>query len=365
MIRHVVIDGRELSGRPTGVGRYLMGLLTQWAACPGDRRFTVIVPGPVPPALAPLAPAITVARVEAASTGTWFEQVVLPAHVRALTPDVFFAPAYTAPLRLRCPVVVTIHDVSFFALPQEFHWREGVRRRWLTRATAHRAAAITTVSAFSADEIARYTGVDRTRIVIAPNGTPAAEPMPERRPPTVLYVGTLLGRRHVDALLDAFEIVRTAVPAARLELIGHDRAVPPVDPAARIARADGASAMRWRAYVDQPALDAAYAAARVLAFPSTYEGFALTPFEGIAHGAAAVLADTPVAREIYGDGAIYAAPSATGLAAAIVPLLTDDGAWRAVLTRGRDRLSRFSWAASAARVLEALDRAVAKSGDRA
>ena len=118
MSRHVVIDGRELAGRPTGVGRYLLALLAEWARDPGDRRYTVIVPGAVPAALAALAPAITVDPLPASATGTWYEQTTLAGRVRDLAPDVFFAPAYTAPLRLPCPLVVTIHDVSFFALPQ-------------------------------------------------------------------------------------------------------------------------------------------------------------------------------------------------------------------------------------------------------
>lgn len=357
MSRHVVIDGRELAGHPTGVGRYLMGLLTEWAAHPGDRRFTVIVPGEAPAGLAALGPAISIDRVAARGTGTWFEQTTLAARARALGADVFFAPAYTAPLRLPCPVVVTIHDVSFFALPEEFPWREGLRRRWLTRAVARRAAAVTTVSEFSAGEIARYTGIDRHAIVVAPNGAPPPGPRPGHRPPTVLYAGTLLTRRHVAALIDAFALVHARVPGARLELIGADRAVPAVHPAARIARSPAATAIRWRAWVDEAALETAYGAARVFVFPSTYEGFALTPLEAIAHGAAAVLADTPVAREIYGDGAIYAAPTPEGLASAIVPLLTDEGRWAAALDRGRDRLPRFTWAHTAARVLEALDRA--------
>jgi glycosyltransferase involved in cell wall biosynthesis len=357
MSRHVVIDGRELAGRPTGVGRYLLALLAEWARDPGDRRYTVIVPGAVPAALAALAPAITVDPLPASATGTWYEQTTLAGRVRDLAPDVFFAPAYTAPLRLPCPLVVTIHDVSFFALPQEFRWREGLRRRWLTRAAARRAAVVTTVSAFSADEIARYTRVDRAAIVVAPNGAPPAGPMPGTRPPTVLYAGTLLGRRHVDALIDAFAAIRAEVPEARLELIGHDRAAPPVDPAARIALSPAAGAIRWRPWVDETALAEAYDAARVFAFPSTYEGFALTPLEAIAHGAAAVLADTPVAREVYGDGAVYAPPTPGGLAAAIAPLLTDDAAWRTALERGRARLPRFAWADTAARVREALDRA--------
>ena len=37
----VAVDGRELEGRPTGVGRYLAGLLWAWATDGGSERFVV------------------------------------------------------------------------------------------------------------------------------------------------------------------------------------------------------------------------------------------------------------------------------------------------------------------------------------
>ena len=43
-------------------------------------------------------------------------------------------------------------------------------------------------------------------------------------------------------------------------------------------------------------------------FLSEYEGFGLTPLEAMARGVPAVVLDTAVAREAYGDGAIYVEP---------------------------------------------------------
>ena len=73
--------------------------------------------------------------------GTSWEQLGLRAAVNRDAPDVFFAPAYTAPLGLKMPFAVTIHDVSFSANPAWFRWREGLRRRWLTRRAARHGAA--------------------------------------------------------------------------------------------------------------------------------------------------------------------------------------------------------------------------------
>ena len=90
---------------------------------------------------------------EGAGRGTWWEQTHLRRAVRGDALDVFFAPAYTAPLGIAVPLALTIHDISFVAHPEWFRWREGLRRRWLTRRAAHAAAVVFTDSQFSRSEI--------------------------------------------------------------------------------------------------------------------------------------------------------------------------------------------------------------------
>ena len=129
------VDARELLGDTTGVGRYLGELLRRWTtrADADVREFILFTPD----ALRRSFPGTDV-RVLGGRSGTWWEQTTLGAAVRREAPDVFFAPAYTAPLRLAVPLVVTIHDVSFSRHPEWFSFREGTRRRWLTRSAARR-----------------------------------------------------------------------------------------------------------------------------------------------------------------------------------------------------------------------------------
>ena len=101
-------------------------------------------------------------------SGTLWEQCSLARALYREHPDVFFAPGYTAPLTGRMPVVLSIHDVSFAAHPEWFPWRQGVRRRWLTRQSANRAARVLTLSAFSREEIVQRLGTDGQRITVTP-----------------------------------------------------------------------------------------------------------------------------------------------------------------------------------------------------
>ena len=96
--------------------------------------------------------------------GHAWEQLVLPGLIRQSRANVLFAPAYTAPLTSPVPVVLTVHDVSFVAHPEWFSWREGVRRRVMTKASARRAARVLTQSDFTKREAVRYLGLDQSRV---------------------------------------------------------------------------------------------------------------------------------------------------------------------------------------------------------
>src|ERR1019366_3600353 len=109
-------------------------------------------------------------RLVPRAPGLWWEQVRLPRVAATDHLDLFFAPAYTAPLALDVPTVVTIHDVSFVAHPERFTMREGVRRRWLTRQSARKARAVLTVSDFSRRELIDRLDVPAAKIHVLPSG---------------------------------------------------------------------------------------------------------------------------------------------------------------------------------------------------
>src|SRR5258708_2578182 len=94
------IDARELCGHVTGVGRYLRGLLDEWSRSERARRHEFVLYSPEPLAIALDARRFPthVVSSRAGASGTWWEQVSLPKVAARDHLDVFFAPAYTAPL---------------------------------------------------------------------------------------------------------------------------------------------------------------------------------------------------------------------------------------------------------------------------
>ena len=162
----VGIDARELAGRPTGVGRYLRSLLRRWPE-PGD-ELLLYFNGP-PSAQLPPSPARLLPRGSArAFRGLLWQELELPRAAPSDALDVFFAPAYSCPLRLRLPRVTAVHDVSFFHHPQDFAPAEAARRRLLVGASLAVSTRVLTISEFSRREILALDPGLRPRLRVTP-----------------------------------------------------------------------------------------------------------------------------------------------------------------------------------------------------
>jgi glycosyltransferase involved in cell wall biosynthesis len=343
-VLRIGVDAREVLGDTTGVGRYLSELLKRWVARQdgSTRQFVLFAPDRI---TLPLPPDRAITRVlPARHAGTWWEQSALRNAVNRERLDLFFAPAYTAPMRLEIPFALTIHDVSFLAHPEWFRPREGLRRRWLTRHSGRQARVVLTDSVFSRDEILKHIGVSRDRVRVVPPGLSprhgAATPPSHRRERLVLFVGTLLNRRRLP-----------------LAIVGADRTWPPEDLPGLATRLGIANRMDLRSYVNDTELAALYARASVFVFLSEYEGFGLTPLEALAAGLPIVVLDTPIAREVYGPAATYVPRSAdvTDTAWIIRRILLDKAAAHEQMAVAPGVVARYSWDVAAASTLDALE----------
>ncbi len=354
------VDARELLGETTGVGRYLAELMRRWTARPdaAARRFTLYSPSP----LAMRFPeGTTDARVLGGSRGTWWEQTTLRRAVRRDRPDLFFAPAYTAPLGLGLPLAATIHDISFIAHPEWFRPRERWRRRIVTSRTAAAASVVITDSLFSQREIHTRLHVPPSRIrVVSPGITSSSAGESTTgvaaREPLVLYVGSVFNRRRLPDLIAAFRPVAAQMPAAKLVIVGADRTWPRQDLAAIAAAHGVARQVEVRRYVAEDELEALYARASVFVFLSEYEGFGLTPLEALSHGVPVVVLDTPVAREVYGLAAEYVqAGDLEGTTEAILRGLSGDAGVANQMAQAEGVLRRYAWDRAAEETLDALE----------
>jgi glycosyltransferase involved in cell wall biosynthesis len=268
-------------------------------------------------------------------------QVELPRRARAAGADLIHHPLPAHAYASTLPQVVTVHDLAFEVLPDEFDPAFRRVARLTHRAAALRARAVICVSRATAAEVEARWGVPSERIVVAPHGLGQdlrGSPRGADLGPGdgyFLYVGDDEPRKNLPGLLAAYRLYR-------------ERARAPLDLVLAGSASAAESGVRIEHRPDSGRLASLYAGAAALVHCSRHEGFGMTLVEAMAAGAPVLAAGGPAVVEVCGDAARYADPSDPSSFAAAMAEIAADGALRRELAeRGRRRAAGFSWTDSA------------------
>jgi glycosyltransferase involved in cell wall biosynthesis len=356
-VLRVAVDATSLLGPRTGVGVFTAELL---AHLPRDRvapvayattwrgrgRLAEVVPAGVavagrPQAARPLRELWR--RVDHPRIEWWTGPV-----------DVVHGPNYVVPPTRRAAAVMTIHDLTFHHHP-EMSTADTLQYPGLIRRALRRGAWVHTESRFVADEILDVYRADPERVVVVPLGvTPPVDADPALGHELaggdryVVALGTIEPRKDHPLLVDAFDRLAATDPDLRLVVAGPDGwGVDAFEE--QVARSPHRDRIVRLGWVDEETRSALLHGARVLAYPSRYEGFGLPPLEAMAAGTPVVATAVGALPEVLGDGAtLVAAGDADALAEALASLLDDSPMRTAAVERGRARAGGYSWSACAA-----------------
>ncbi len=354
------IDISRLATRQrTGTERYTWELLAALAADPGPHQY-ILYCREMPSDLPTLAPEMSIRVLPGARLWT---HTRLAWDVFIDRPDVLFIPSHVipwnAPLLRGTRVVTTIHDLGFLAYAAAHTTFQNIYLRVSTRWAAWVADGIIAISQATADDLVRYTGVDRQRIQVIAHGVSAAfrpsNATPQAYTRYFLSVGTLQPRKNLQRLIEAFVRMPQThdthlVIAGKVGWLGEPlQALIDASPVRKNIHMVG--------FVSDVELYGLLASARAFVFPSLYEGFGMPVLEAMASGTTVVCAQTTALPEVAGDAAVYFDPlSVPSITDALQRVDRDDLLVAACVARGLARVKQYTWARCASATRSMLER---------
>ncbi len=272
---------------PGGSGTYVRALAGELARTPQVEVTGLAARHPGPPASGALPVPVRFSPLPRRALYDAWNHLRRP--LSSVPPDaeVVHATTWAVPPR-RAPLVVTVHDLAFRRTPEHFTTRGN---RFFTRAldVVRREADLVLVPSETTAADCREAGIAEDRVVTVPLAATRIDVVDEEvaafrrehglRRPYVLWCGTLEPRKNVGTLLRAFGELARAEPELDLVLVG-----PTGWGSVALDSAAPAGRVHVLGRLSERGLHAAYAGARVFAFPSLWEGFGLPVLEAMSHG---------------------------------------------------------------------------------
>ncbi len=292
--------------------------------------------------------------------------LTLSAELRKHPVDVLHV-QFTAPPFCPCPVVVSIHDLSFEHLPQTFNRRSRTQLRLTVRHSARRATRILTLSEHTRRDVIDTYRIAPDKVTAIPLAAPAHfgpityDKELQRVRHTygiegdyVLTVGSIQPRKNLVRLIKAYAALRGAHSSNRspkLVIVGKCAWL--YDETLRALDDTGVrDSVVLTGYVPESDLPALYSGALCFVYPSYFEGFGLPPLEAMKCGAPVIVGNATSLPEVVGEAALKVDPfDVSAITAAMDQLMNNSELRRELSVKGQARAKMFDWNDTARRTL--------------
>ncbi len=268
--------------------------------------------------------------------------------------DLFWSPSNILPPKLPAKSIATVHDLAFIHFPQAYSWVNRLRS-WLTIRRAVRfASKIIAVSEQTKKDITTKFNLPEEKVVVIPNAlpdSPSSVPIPYILGGYILVVGRVEARKNPITAIKAFALIAPTYPKLRLVFAGNFgfQAEQAKDLVQKLGLSER---IQFLGFTDKKVLANLYAHARIILFPSLYEGFGLPILEAFYYGIPVVASNTPALSEVAEDAALLVPPTDTvAMSHALSQLLDDPELRTGLIEKGTVQLQNYSWENSAEKLL--------------
>ncbi|MCX7871515.1 MAG: glycosyltransferase family 4 protein [bacterium] len=242
----------------------------------------------------------------------YVEQFVLPKMIYEKYPDaIIHYPDSMAPILSKNKVIITIHDLAFKTLKNEFTFETKLWKNLITNLSVKKADKIIAITNFTKSEIEKYYPSAKEKIRVIYNGFNdfSKDPINEENlrkdfkslisKPYILTVSTISPRKNIDGLIKAFNLIKEQIPH-NLIVAGKNgwnyehvfKFVEELNLKDRVI---------FTGAVTDDELKLLYKNADLFVYPSYYEGFGLPPLEAMACGCPTLVSNVASLPEVVGN----------------------------------------------------------------
>ncbi len=280
---------------------------------------------------------------------------------------------FTSPPFAPCPVVVSIHDLSFEHLPETFKRRSKMQLRLTVRRSARRASHVITLSEHGRNDVIDTYGISADRVSAIPLAAPSHfapvddESELQRVRQTygiqgdyILSVGSIQPRKNLKRLIEAYSSLREALPEGKLpQLVIVGKFAWLYEETFRAIKERGLDkSIILTGYVPGDDLPTLYSGALCFAYLSYFEGFGLPPLEAMKCGTPVIVGNRTSLPEVVGDAGVLVDPfDVVGIAAALAKVIGDSDFRSDLRVKGLAHAGRFDWRETARQTLSVYEKA--------
>jgi glycosyltransferase involved in cell wall biosynthesis len=314
------------------------------------------------------APNFRISMLPSYTYADW-EQVKLVREIKKQKPDLLHCTANTAPLSLKVPLIVTIHDIIYLEQVDfkgtAYQNLGNLYRRFIVPRIAKTAELILTVSEFERDNILKKFQFPEEKVQVLYNGVgtqfntsyPQSDIEAFRKQynlPSefIMFLGNTAPKKNTPNVIKAYvQYCKENEDAIPLVLLDYKKEF-----VAKMLEELKQPALLSRfvfpGYVPYKSIPLMYNAATVFLYPSLRESFGLPILEAMACGLPVITSTTSSMPEVAGDAAILVDPyNVDELSKAISKLMSDRQLRTDLRSKGLERIQQFTWKASAEKLL--------------
>jgi glycosyltransferase involved in cell wall biosynthesis len=357
------IDAHMVGSRETGNETYCLGLIEGLEQIEDHNQYMVYLTSPT------VLPSVNghgrlLRRMLRRGSSAWRLLMGFAQASRSDRLDVLHV-TYNVPFFTRCPLVVSVHDISYVHFPEFFSKRDLRLLSTYVPYSLKAARHVLTLSESAAQDIERVYGVPRSKISVVPLAarapyTSMAEPTRVAHvreiyglsEPYVLAVGNLQPRKNLLRLVEAVAQLPAWASDLKLALVGKAQ-WRESDIYRRVTELGLQDRVVFTGYVSDEDLAHLYHGSHALVYPSLYEGFGLPVLEAMSCGTPVICSNTSSMPEVAGDAAIMIDPlNISEMADAIGSVVKSNSLREQLRHLGFARAASFSWLKTACQTLK-------------